>query len=57
MTQVAAVESRAGFWHWMCSGCGKGSRHWYWTRDEALEAGRWHAETHEVGPGFTTRLT
>ncbi len=55
MTQVVAVEGRAGFWHWMYS-CGAGSRRWYYTRDEALEAGRLHADTHETNPSFTTRL-
>ena len=48
MTRVIAVESTAGFWHWMCSACGSGSRRWYRTRAEALEAGRCHAEDHEV---------
>jgi hypothetical protein len=56
MTQVVAVENRAGFWHWMCSACGSGSRRWFHTREEALEAGRWHADTHEVNLGVTSRL-
>lgn len=57
MTQVVAVEGRAGFWHWMCSACGSGSRRWFHTRGEALEAGRLHAETHDIKPPFATRVS